>query len=273
MSVTLENNKLKISYFLYEIVHHCNLNCKSCDHCAPIAKPEFEDINVFIKDLKRMTQLFDEINTFAIMGGEPLLHPNINDFIVNSAKIFLNTYIQLWTNGILLTEMDEKFWETLSKHKIILIITKYGIELDIERIRFLCKKYNINYVFSENSNIKEKFFCKSTYKISGDVKITNTHKQCYQGLYCHQLENGKLYKCTIAPAARHFNNFFNTDMKLLPQDAINIHKVKGFFKSTKKKNIAKYFSELIPFCRYCDIENREYNLKWEISKKEISEWT
>ncbi len=273
MTVILENNKLRIHYFLCEIVHHCNLNCKSCDHCAPIAKPEFEDLNIFIKDLKRMNQLFDRIDSFAIMGGEPLLHKDINEFLNHSSKILKNTHIQLWTNGILLTKMNEEFWETLSKYNIYLIITKYGVDLDIEKINFLCKKYKINYGFSENSNIKEKLFCKSTYNINGEIEINDMHKQCYQGLYCHTLEKGILYRCPLIPAARHLNEYFGTNLKITKKDGINIHKIKGFFKSTKKKNIINYFSELVPFCKYCDIEHREYDIKWDISKKDISEWT
>ena len=28
----------------------------------------------------------------------------------------------------------------------------------------------------------------------------------------------------------------------------------------------------LEMCKYCDVKNREFNLKWERSKKDISEW-
>ena len=54
MQVVVENNKINLKSFLYEIVHHCNLNCNYCDHCAPIAEPEFVDINTYKNDLKHL---------------------------------------------------------------------------------------------------------------------------------------------------------------------------------------------------------------------------
>ncbi|MBQ8887474.1 MAG: 4Fe-4S cluster-binding domain-containing protein [Candidatus Gastranaerophilales bacterium] len=96
MGIELINNKLHLQYFLYEIVHHCNLNCKGCDHCAPIAEEEYVELKQYKNDLKH----FNEINAFAIMGGEPLLHPYINEIVKISRKILkkmFHCHLYKWT--------------------------------------------------------------------------------------------------------------------------------------------------------------------------------
>lgn len=134
MAIRLTDKKLQIGYFLYEIVHHCNLECKGCDHCAPIAQEEYVELKTYKKDIEKMKKIFHRINSFAIMGGEPLLHPKIID------------------------------------------------------------------IMKEN-------------------------------------------------------------------DGLNIHK------KLNQEEITEYFEKPIPFCKYCNMSEREENKEWGISKKEITEWT
>ena len=84
---------------------------------------------------------------------------------------------------------------------------------------------------------------------------------------CHQLENGILYKCPIVPASRHFNKFFGTNIVVSEQDGVNLNK------RLKKEEIIEYFEKPIPFCKYCNMGEREENKEWGISKKDITEWT
>ena len=118
MGIALINNKINMQYFLYEIVHHCNLNCKGCDHCAPIAEEEFVNLKQFENDLKKIKKTFNSINAFSIMGGEPLLHPQLIEIIKISRKILKKTVILIYTNGINLENQPEKFWEICKKNKI-----------------------------------------------------------------------------------------------------------------------------------------------------------
>ena len=125
MSIKKFLNFLSINYFLYEIVHHCNLRCKGCDHLAPIANEEFVDLNTFKNDLILMKKRFFIIKSVGIMGGEPLLHPNLLSMLLIARKILKNTKIYLFTNGILLSSLNSDVWNVLRKEKIILVVTKY----------------------------------------------------------------------------------------------------------------------------------------------------
>ncbi len=267
MQVEYKDKKLSIRYFLYEIVHHCNLNCKSCDHCSPLAKEEFVDIKLYEKDIKQMKKLFNNIRLIGIMGGEPLLHPQITKILAITRKnVYKNTNIQLWTNGIFLDRMNSEFWKSMSKNRIEIILTRYNINLNYQRIYELIRTHKIMFYFERPLEIKEKKFLKAKYDLTGSQDVKISDEKCYHGHVCTTLENGRLYKCPICPAARHFNEYFKTDMEISENDSINIYKC-------KKEDVVKYFENPIPFCRYCNVLGREENQEWGISKRDISEWT
>ena len=69
-------------FFDVEVTQHCNLNCKGCDSLAPLAGEEYLTIEECEKDLRRLSEvsggIVEHIN---ILGGEPLLHPYIDQFL------------------------------------------------------------------------------------------------------------------------------------------------------------------------------------------------
>ena len=257
-----KDNKMHLKYFLYEIAHHCNINCKSCDHCAPVAKEEFVDIDVFKKDIKRMSEIFSHILTIGIMGGEPLLNKNVTEILEYTREIFPKSDIVLFTNGLLLLDEPESFWKNLYKNHIIICVSIYNIKADYKKIKEISQKHNVPVSFKIDKN-----FIKTPYNLSGNEDNKEKIESCYQGNNCATLENGKLFRCPIVSASRHFNEFFNKDLKICDEDFIDIHN-----KSLNRNEILDYFSKPIPFCRYCNISKRE-NILWDISRRQIEEWT
>ena len=82
---------------------HCNLNCKCCNHFSPIATPFFLKLEDFEKDMARIAVLTEgNIGRIWLIGGEPLLHPDIVAFLYSARKFFPDTHITLDTNGTLL---------------------------------------------------------------------------------------------------------------------------------------------------------------------------
>ena len=267
MFFNFHKNDLEINYFLYEIVHHCNLNCKGCDHCAPLAKKELVPVEVFERDILQMKKVFNKIKSIGIMGGEPLLHPQLPQILNLSRKILKNSNILLFSNGILFEQANDTLWESIKDNKIILLITKYTNDSVYDLIEKKSKLYSVNLQYMDGTRLKFKKFNSMKYNLHSDEDINKAHSACYHAEHCHQLENGKLYKCSFICAARHFNQYFGKNLIIEPDDYIDI------FKNPKKKDIIDYFNSPIPFCRYCNINARANQIEWGLSQRDISEWT
>jgi len=260
--VYYKNSKLCLGYFLYEIAHHCNINCASCDHCAPLAKEEFVDFEIFKKDIKRMSEIFFHIDLIGIMGGEPLLNKDVLKILDHTRKIFPSSNIVLFTNGSLLLSQPKTFWGNLNKNNIVVAVTVYKLKIDYRKIKETAERFNVKIGFKPNFD-----FCKSPFNLSGTEDNRDKIKDCFQGNHCATLENGKLFRCSVAPSSRHLNNYFKTDLKLSENDYLNIHQ-----NSVNSQQITEYFSHSIPFCRYCSLNKRQ-KISWELSKRRIEEWT
>ena len=82
---------------------------------------------------------------------------------------------------------------------------------------------------------------------------------------CTFLRNGKIFQCPIAGNIEILNKYFNSNFEITEKDYIDIHKI------SKLRDILKYLSHEIPFCRYCDIFKCTPRL-WKHSEKSIKEW-
>ena len=95
----------QLSYFVLNILDHCNLRCKGCDHFAAIAEERFVPLDDIKKDLAQMSKILNgDVSSIGVMGGEPLLHPQLKEILINTRWFFPKTIIQLVTNGLLLLQ-------------------------------------------------------------------------------------------------------------------------------------------------------------------------
>jgi MoaA/NifB/PqqE/SkfB family radical SAM enzyme len=118
-----------------DLCSHCNLNCQMCCHFSPIAGESYLNIDVFSRDMKRIAYLSGNyIGDIVLVGGEPLLHKDINKFIEISRKLFPCCRLVIITNGLLLINIEntnKEFWSICHENDVELTITVYPINLDI----------------------------------------------------------------------------------------------------------------------------------------------
>lgn len=266
----LQNLKkeVNLNFFAVHLVEHCNLNCEGCDHCSPLAEAKFADIDQFSKDLSRLSKLFDNVKSIGLMGGEPLLHPNLTDFFDKAREIFPKTFLVLFTNGILLDEKDDKFWDSCLKNDIIINVTKYPVDINFEKMEQFAKQKKVKFCFYNHPLEVRKTSHKIVFDLEGKQNINESFENCsHKTQGCRFLKDGCLYPCTVAPNSTNFSKYFKKDMPLSEDDCVNIHNAKS------GKQILKLLSKPIPFCRYCNVKARTTNIPWDFSKKDINEWT
>lgn len=254
---SLKNNlKIRAPYIEIHLCDHCNLNCKGCGHFCPIVDKEiFTDLEQFKKDIKELSKkiLFDEIR---LMGGEPLLHKEINEFICATRHTYPNSEIRIVTNGILLSTMDIFFWKTVRNNRVIIDLSKYPA-VGNEFSEYL-DLINDNNATLGRINLSKKFL--TTVNFKGDSNIKKTHEKCHSK-HCVTLWNSKLYPCPIC-YRKYANEFF--DENLLIYQGLDIYKMSG------REMLSKFYKP-IEHCKYCEMINPE-KFEWTHSEKEKSEW-
>ncbi len=249
------------------LCEHCNLNCWGCDHFSPLAKKTFLKISEFEKDIKQLSELFGNlVGRIKLMGGEPLLHPNKEDFAKLARSYFPCTKIEFTTNAILLMNQDDYFWKTCSENAIEIVATKYPIIIDWEGIINKAKSENVQFYFYGDTEDTLKTNHHFPFDTNGEQDIVDNFMNCFHANHCRELHHGKMYTCTIIPHAKHFNKKFNIHLLEDAKDSIDIHT-----KATAIE-ILEFLAKPIPFCRYCNVKHRSFGHKWHKSRKEINEW-
>lgn len=254
--------------FEVALAEHCNLRCAGCDHFSPIAEPELTGLDEFSRDLARLSQLFSgRAQEIHLLGGEPLLHPDIAQFLAVARTCFPEAVIDVTTNGVLLGKMDEAFWEACREHRIAIQPTKYPIGLDYDALEALAEEHGVEYRYFGNTRDTLKTLSKYPLDVTGMQEPRRSFMLCYRANKCIYLQHGRLYTCTVAPTARHLSKRFGLDMAECPEDSIDIYAAQS------AGEILEFLSHPIPFCKYCMPEKVRNGLPWRPSEGELSEWT
>lgn len=257
----------RLFFFDLNIVDHCNLRCKGCDHFAPIAEEYVVPLDSIEKDLAQMSKILKgDLHAMSIMGGEPLLHPQLKEIMISARRSFPKTGISLRTNGILLLKQNEDFWKTCREQNIFVVPTRYPINLDFDTMEKTAAAHQVPFRFDQITPSATKTSYKIPLDIHGKQNPRKSFSNCFHANLYALLMEGKLYPCTVAPNVRHFNKKFGTHMELQDGDALNIYHV------TEASEVFNFLCTPKSFCRYCDVGNRSFGHPWERSKKVMGEW-
>ncbi len=260
---------LKELNFVYALAEHCNLNCAGCDHFAPIAEPEFSDYAEFERDFKRLSEILErKCRRIGLMGGEPLLCPNIEKFLHTARDSFPNTQISIVTNGLLLNQMSEEFYDSCKQYNIEIEYTKYPIAFDYESVHKKLAEKGLKISAYANTAETEKVLYFIPMDIDGKQDAEWNFNHCFHANNCIQLKHGRLYTCTIAPNIVHFNKAFHTELDSSKENGIDIYQ-----NGVSEDDIKQFLARPIPMCQFCDVRNRRYEIPWKQSEKSIFEWS
>lgn len=249
------------------LVEHCDLNCQMCTHFSPLARPKFTELESFSSDMQRLQELFcNAVSYIMLLGGEPLLHPRVSDFLEIARKHFPYAEIILYTNGLKIPQMKVNFWESCKKNNITIVLTRYPIPADYDRADELMRKHEITYQYCNTPGRPKK---SSHYPL--DLRGMKDPRQsfltCDMANRCIFLRDGRLYTCVVIPNIRHFNEYFHQNLEVSPLDSIDIYQARS------GAEIMRFLASPPPFCRYCDVLRRTVLHEWGLSNKDIREWT
>jgi GTP 3',8-cyclase len=178
------------------IVDHCNLTCNLCNHGSPSLPAHFMDVtelNSYVKDFMR-------IDMIRVIGGEPLLHPKIVDILKAIKSLGITKYIEVATNGLLLTTMASDFWSAVDKVRV-------SVYPDVDVTLPDKPEIILNHVP----------FFKDCIRENGEItpNIDYIYATCKIKNVCNTFKNERFYKCTRAA-------FMPLNKKLATQDGIRL---------------------------------------------------
>lgn len=253
--------KPSLSYLELHLVDHCNLNCKGCGHFSPLADPWFADLEEYSRDMLQLQKLFATVHTIRLMGGEPLLHPEIESFLFSTRDCFPKADIRIVTNGILLHEMPDTFWKACQSCSIGIDVTIYP---QME------KKENAFHELADTKGVKihiEKTVSfHAIYNKKGDSDAeTNFHK-CRSRWNCPMLREGKIYICDVPALVSYFNKWFGTDIPSTGFVDIYTTNLTGW-------DVKKKLDKSSRTCCSCTLGwDNVPSFPWSVSKRKIEEW-
>lgn len=247
---------------------HCNLSCSSCSHFAPLAKPKFCNLSLLKESLNKLSRFEDTIYKIRILGGEPLLNPQICEIFETVHKLCPHVLLEMSTNGILIPKMSKDFFVLFRKLGVIINITQYPLNSELyKNIEDILIKEQVNYKLSTLDRTINKWNKIKLHETSFPVlksKINFLKKsQCNR--MCIQLVDDKLFPCNVSAYVHHLNTAFGTKFIHRKGDFLEIDKIKS------SKDIRRLLYKSHPFCSYH--YDRFNSYPWRPSQCKKEEWT
>jgi len=244
------------------VTDHCNLNCRGCEHYSSVSDPVFADLASTVKDLARLAELFDNIEQMYLLGGEPLLHPEVEAFVLEARRLFPRTRLSLMTNGILVTRMPESFWRTLHETGTTLLCDSYPINIPHERIDELGAAHGVTVEWMKPA---EEFF-KIPLDPTASCDPAKSFDRCRGLSNCAIVRDGRLYPCAHSAYADILVKRFGLEgIDPVDQDSISI------WDDADGDRIIDFLMRPTPWCAHCDFDSFE-TYDWSRGQGTVDEW-
>ena len=175
------------------IAEHCNLRCRSCTHLSPALPKHFVDPGDLRSDLTTLARSY-HANVLKILGGEPLLHPNLLDVIMAARESQVAEKMEIWTNGLLLPRMEHRVWEAVDSVRISLYPGRSLKQHQLDRCIDLAHQHNVPLRYKRYQAFQESFSEPGTDDPSLVKKIYATCNEAHRWR-CHTVANGWFFKC------------------------------------------------------------------------------
>ena len=219
------------------VVDFCNLNCAGCIHYSPIFDRKFPDFEKRISDIRKIKALVDDVFMFSLMGGEPLLNPDLGRYIVEARKRLPSSEIQLITNGLLLPRMKDVLLDTIRENRVTVSVSEYEpTHKMISSIRNSLERQQVDYVIRPYSR-------KHDFNRPLSVKEGSVHEKRCICDGCIGVCDGKIARC---PALLYIGRFNQVFRQHLPEQGI--WEISDF---SSGDELLRRMEERVPLCDYC----------------------
>ncbi len=205
-----------LSYLEYHVADHCNLNCKYCTHYSPLVPhPVYTDYERFSADLRQLKKYIADIGVIRILGGEPLLNPELGRFIELTRELYPASIITVVTNGMLIDRLEPALIETMKTNMAFFHISFYPPLKDkVQAIQKFLYEQEIPYTITP---MITEFNKTQTMTPQSDEDFFYS---CFQAS-CTCLHEGKVAPCYAPFTTKYFNAVFGQELPV--DEGINLY--------------------------------------------------
>lgn len=175
-------------------VDHCNIACIDCNHASPAAKMHIANPDLVFRDLSTLSRYYRS-PMIKILGGEPLLHPNILALVKEIRHSGISRKIRLVTNGILLPQMQDEVWKEIDEIEIsVYPQTEHLLTSHMADIYQLAKLNQVKIIRYFYENFRATF---STIGTTDHALTQRIYNSCrFARLWgCQSIYEGYFFKC------------------------------------------------------------------------------
>ena len=253
-----------------DVVSHCNLNCAACCHFSPAADPTFLALEDYLRDLAKLAKIegvAEYFEAICLMGGEPLLHPELPAFIRATHDYLPEAQVRVVSNGLLLESMPSEFWDALQLPKTDLLLTPYPVGLDYDALARLAKSKGVDASVGGglSPDGEDTYFLRSPLDETGSQDKSASFADCPLGGSTMQLLDGRIFPCNRGALFGIINARFGTSFTHEPDDYLDLDDIRTADEIDTFRRSAR------PMCRYCVSQITE-RIDWRQSDVDAYEW-
>lgn len=184
--------KVKTRSLEAHVVDHCNLTCAECCSLSPLLPPRFTTPEALARDLALASRVLAPA-VFKLVGGEPLLHPELPELLRVARGSGIAPRVSLTTNGLRLGTMPDACWEQLDG----LTVSRYpspvlGPEL-VAEVEHKAARFGVRLNWKQQDH----FVTMSLPRRRDDeAETARIYARCWLRERCHLVHEGRLYTCT-----------------------------------------------------------------------------
>ena len=232
--------KPMLEYVESEISEFCNLNCKGCGSFSNLAdRKAFYPLEVFTRDYQRLAELFESVKKIRLLGGEPLLNPELTEYVKTCRELFPEADIRIVTNGLLIPLLPEETLLTIKALDCKFDISNYApTRKNFPKIKSRLKDSGIEYTLG----VPMFFFFRNILEHPANDPAPAFNNCIFT--HCYMLSYGKISPCSHAHCIGRLNQRYGLNYP--ETDCIDI------YSGVSGEEIIQKFSTPHEFCRYCN---------------------
>lgn len=207
--ICVYQNREELETMEIHAADHCNLNCRNCSmFCGLVKQAVFPDYARTEAGIRKLKEYFFHIKKFRIIGGEPLLNPELDRYISLIREVYPHTDIRLISNGLLVRKMPDLLLQILRKNDVTFIITQYpALAQRMDDIHYFLQDHGVRHEITDPVWEFQKI-----YDASGKQDAETNFKTCHWKKTCATMYGSSISGCFVPFVIPYLSDAFHLNL-------------------------------------------------------------